>query len=138
MSELIKKLVMEKMRKNDLSMRSAAANIGVSHTTLIRILHDEPYDVPTAEKVANWLNVPVSTLLDINQPGEDGLARQIALVLRQEPALAKVFGEAMARLADGRIKPETIRALASYAASQLETRAREELSSNGGLKTEET
>ena len=134
MSELIKKLVMEKMRKNDLSMRSAAANIGVSHTTLIRILHDEPYDVPTAEKVANWLNVPVSTLLDINQPGEDGLARQIALVLRQEPALAKVFGEAMARVLEGSMTLETMRSLVSYAAFQINNR--EELAGNGGFETE--
>ena len=138
MTELLQSLIKDKMQRNDLSMRGAAAEIGISHTTLIRIMGGEPYDVPTAEKIADWLNVPVSTLLDLHEKGEDDLAKQIALVLRQEPALAKVFGEAMARLADGRIKPETIRALASYAAFQLETSAREELSSNGGLKTEET
>jgi len=135
MTDLMQSLIRDKMQRNDLSMRSAAAQIGVSHTTLIRIINGEPYDVQTAEKIANWLNVPVSTLLDLHEPGEDGLAKQISLVLRQEPALAKVFGEAMTRLAAGRISMETVRALAAYAAFQLGTSTKEELTDNGGLET---
>lgn len=137
MTDLTEALIKDKMRMNNLSMRKAAAEIGVSHTTVIRILEGEPYDIPTAEKIAVWLGVPLSTLLDLRTPGEDNLAKQIAFVLRQEPALAKVFGEAMSRLATGRLSVATIRALVSYAAFQLETNRPEQELVNGGYEIEE-
>ena len=128
MNDLTIRLIREKMARNTLSMRGASLQIGVSHTTMQRTLNGEPYDVPTAEKIAKWLHVPVSTLLDLSGDGQDALAKQIAVILVQEPKLAEIFAEAVGRVIKGKMSLETFRALASYAAFQLQLTEKGEVS----------
>lgn len=122
MTDTIARLLEERMGERGLSLRKAGREIGVAHTTLARILNGEPYDVPTAEKIADWLGMPLSTLLDTGGASEDRetLAAKIAAVLETEPRLARVFGDAMERVLNGEMSNEAFRDLAAYAAFKLQ------------------
>ena len=120
-NELMATLIREKMTKDKLSFRRAGDQVGVSHTTIQRAADGEQMDVPTTQKIADWLGIPLTTLLDLDSPTEDQLAKQIAAVLYREPQLATVFGEAMRRVIAGEMQPDTFRALAQYAAFQIQT-----------------
>jgi transcriptional regulator with XRE-family HTH domain len=120
-NELMATLVKEKMTKDKLSFRKAGDQVGVSHTTIQRVADGEQMDLPTTQKIADWLRIPLSTLLDLDSKTDDQLAKQIAAVLYREPQLATVFGEAMKRVLTGEMQPDTFRALAQYAAFQITT-----------------
>ena len=122
MTETLARLIAERLAADGMSLRQAGREIGIAHTTLKRILDGEPYDVATAQKIAGWLGVPLSTLLDAGGPTEDkdALAAQIAAVLETEPRLAEVFGKAMQRVLNGEMSNEAFRDLAAYAAFKLQ------------------
>jgi transcriptional regulator with XRE-family HTH domain len=122
MTDTIARLLEERMKERGLSLRKAGREIGLAHTTLVRILRGEPYDVSSGEKIADWLGVPLSTLLDTRGASEDTdtLAAKIAAVLETEPRLARVFGDAMERVLNGEMSNEAFRDLAAYAAFKLQ------------------
>ncbi|HEX6305121.1 MAG TPA: hypothetical protein VFZ76_13085, partial [Anaerolineales bacterium] len=82
----------------------------------------EPYDVGTAQKIADWLGVPLSTLLDTGGTPEDKdtLAAKIAAVIETEPRLARVFADAMDRVLSGEMSNKAFRDLAAYAAFKFQ------------------
>ena len=122
MTATLARLIEERMGAEVKSLRRAGREIGIAHTTLKRILEGEPYDVSTAQKIADWLGVPLSTLLDSGGTSEDKdtLAAQIAAVLETEPRLAEVFGRAMQRVLSGKMSNEAFRDLAAYAAFKIQ------------------
>jgi cyanate lyase len=120
-NELMATLINEKLTKDKLSFRKAAKQVGVAHTTIQRAADGEQMDVPTTQKIADWLGIPLTTLLDLDSKTDDQLAKQIAAVLYRSPQLATVFGEAMKRVLTGEMQPDTFRALAQYAAFQIQT-----------------
>ena len=122
MAEILARLIEERMAAAGMSLRQASREIGIAHTTLKRILDGEPYDVATAQKIADWLGVPLSPLLDTRGTSQDKdtLAAKIAAVIETQPRLARVFGDAMDRVLKGEVSNEAFRDLAAYAAFKLE------------------
>jgi transcriptional regulator with XRE-family HTH domain len=112
-------LIKERMKERGLSLRKAAEEIGVSHPTLARILDGEPYTIETAQKLANWLGVPVADFIGPATGTPNDVAQSLASILAQEPKLMAVFTEAIERVNNGRMKPETLRELLAYAAFRL-------------------
>ena len=110
----LQRLLNEKIDKWHLSMRAAAKQIGIAHTTLIRIINGEKCDMPTLQKMAEWLGVTPSSLLDTLDT--DDTATNIAAVLSAEPALAKVFNEALQRVKSGKMTQAELKDFISYAA----------------------
>lgn len=117
---MIKILLDEKMKKLGLSNREAARQIGVSHTTLNRILEGGDFDLTTLIQISNWLQVNPATLLGTLSPSADQTVSQCAVLLQSVPALANVFAEAARRVAAGTMSPDTFRDLAAYAAFRVE------------------
>lgn len=112
-------LIEDKLDSEGISARKAARQLGISHVTLYRIRDGHSYSLDIAIKIANWLGVPVSELIDAEVDSMDALAMQIAAVLKQEPELAQVFGEAMQRIADGKMTNDQLRELTAYAAWRM-------------------
>jgi transcriptional regulator with XRE-family HTH domain len=112
-------LLKDGLRSRGQSTRSAARQMGVAHTTLIRIQDGKPADVNTLIKICAWLGVSPASVLNADGMGTDVLAAQIATVLESDPKLAAVFSEAMARIISGEMQPDTLRDLAAYAAYRL-------------------
>jgi hypothetical protein len=82
---------------------------------------EEDFDLATAQKIADWLGVTPTSIIDAEGVGKDALAAQIAAVLEMEPKLAEVFGEAMQRVLDGRMDLRIFKELAAYAAYRINT-----------------
>lgn len=108
----IQAVLQQTIAEKRLSAREAARQLGVAHTTVLRILKGEPADVDTIEKVAKWTGVSLSTLLDSKD--SDDLASKIAAIIEREPDLAKALDEAMSRILAGKMKPEVLADLVSY------------------------
>lgn len=86
-------LLQEEIRKRGLSIRAAAQEIGVAHTTVIRLLDGSPVDLETLRKVCSWLNVEVGTILNTPNGDEKSLADKFAVILQRNPELRKLFDE---------------------------------------------
>lgn len=122
-------LLKDGLRSRGMSTRSAARQMGIAHTTLLRIENGRPADVSTLVKICAWLGIKPASVLNADGMGQDILAAQIAAVLESDPRLTAVFSEAMARIISGKMQPNTLRDLAAYAAYRLGIE-REELEPN--------
>lgn len=114
----LQQLITEELTTRRLSYRKAAREIGIAHTTLIRIIAGEPCDMPTVQKIATWLNVSPSALVDSMGNGNEHqeVINAIVAVISAEPELEYVFLEAGNRLQNGTMSPEEFRELVRYAA----------------------
>jgi transcriptional regulator with XRE-family HTH domain len=115
-------LLEAEMRERQLSMREAADEIGVTHTTVSRILQGKPVSVATLQNVARFLNVDPGSLLD-TQDDDEQLAKDIMTILGHEPALAGVMHEVAEKARSGEIPPETFRDIVRYAMWRLKESA---------------
>jgi transcriptional regulator with XRE-family HTH domain len=116
---LLVKMLDDKMRQRNLSLRQAGKEIGVSHTTISRILQGQTADIDTLIAMCKWLGISPSDVLDSNVEGPSGLGARIATVLETNPKLAVVFEEAIGRLEEGEITPQTIEDLIAYMSYRL-------------------
>lgn len=70
---MLQELVKQALHDRRKSIRRAASEIGIAHTTLNRIIDGQPYDLDTAQKICDWLRVDLATILSItvvNRPAE--------------------------------------------------------------------
>ncbi|MGD2158049.1 MAG: hypothetical protein PVG32_14330 [Anaerolineales bacterium] len=112
-------LLRDALDQRKLSVRAAAREIGISHTTLLRALDGENMDIPTIEKIAAWMGIRTSLLLDLE---DDDLVRSVAAFIRQDPEIAEVFQRAVNRLESGKMSPSVLRELVRYASFLMEDR----------------
>ena len=114
-TNMLTSLLKEHMRERGMSLRQAAKEIGVSHTTISRILGGQTADIDTLVAIAKWMKISPSTLMDTGGEADSKtLSAKIAAVIEQHPDLAKVFDEALSRFEAGKISTETITDLIAY------------------------
>jgi transcriptional regulator with XRE-family HTH domain len=95
-----------------------AEAIGTSHTTILRALRGELIDLDTIIKIADFLDVRASTLLD-GFGKKDTLVVRVATVVEHVPGLAKILEEASAAVDAGAADDGLIEDIVSYAAYKL-------------------
>ncbi len=117
--DLLVKMLDDKMRQLNLSLREAGKEIGVSHTTISRILQGQAADIDTLIDMCIWLGISPSDVLDSNVEGSRGLGSRIATILEANPKLALVFEEAIGRLEKDEISSQTIEDLVAYMSYRL-------------------
>jgi transcriptional regulator with XRE-family HTH domain len=111
-------LLQQAMRDKGLSSRKMAEAIGSSHTTILRALRGEAVDVETIIKIANYLGVRPSELLD-SMATDTTLPDQLAVLLAHSEELEQQLADAMERVQAGELKPEVVRDIVSYALYKL-------------------
>ena len=82
---MLRKLIGKKMKEDGLSMRTAAKEIGVSHTTVNRVLTGSPLDIPTLLAICDWLDVQPATALNSLASSSDDLVTNLALAIETMP-----------------------------------------------------
>ncbi len=90
---MIRKLLMDEIKWRGLSVRGAARDIGVAHTTVIRLLDDKPVDLETLRKVCSWLNIEMATILSTPERSEKSLVERFTIILERNPGLYRLFDE---------------------------------------------
>lgn len=115
----LSELLSESLDKAGMSVRVAAKQIGVSHATVARAANGETVEVDTLVKIADFLGVPVNSLLD-NPETPDEVYEQISIVFTIEPALKLVLTDIAKRIRDEQIDHSILSDVASYASFQLQ------------------
>jgi DNA-binding Xre family transcriptional regulator len=119
---MLKQILDQEIRRNRISNREAARQIGISHITIGRILKGDQVDLSTLNSVARWLKVNPSTLMDENAPEVDALASSLAVLLQSQPALAEMLSSAVERVEAGDLDVSTLSEVLSYMAYRLQHR----------------
>lgn len=116
---LLSILLKEAIEKKGLSERKTAEAIGVSPTTIGRVLRGESIDVDTLVAICDWMNINPSHVLDSRLSGNDSLVAALTAIVESDPRLATVFDEALEKLYNQEIGPDDLRELLRYAAYRL-------------------
>lgn len=117
---MLSEILERKMRERGLSARGVAAELGVSHTTVHRILDGETIDLDTLLRLSRWLQVRPSTLLDMEGGGEESSAfAAIAAVAEQDPRLANLLIEMARGMRAGRLDEKAVAEILSFAGYRL-------------------
>jgi DNA-binding Xre family transcriptional regulator len=95
---MIRTLLQDEIRKKGLSIRAAAQQIGVAHTTVIRLLDDQSVDLETLRKICSWLNVEVGTILNSPDKTEKSIVEKFSCILQKNPGLHQLFDEYYAKM----------------------------------------
>jgi transcriptional regulator with XRE-family HTH domain len=102
------------MDEQGLSSHKAAEAIGVSHTTILRALRGEAVDVDTIIKIANFVNVRPSELLN-SMATDATLTDQLATLLSHSRELQDTLRDALERVNAKALDPAILRDIVSYA-----------------------
>jgi len=134
---MLKDVLQGAMRSRGMSTREAAREIGISHTTVFRVIKGDPFDVDTLIAIANWLKVRPSTLLD-------SLARSdtigdLSLLIERYPGILDVLKQASVAVNQGAASQEILVDILSYALYKLSLRGDKDGPStkSGGKETSE-
>ena len=112
-------LLTEEMKKRDMSTRQVAAEIKMSHTTVIRALRGGEVDLMTVIKISEWLGVRPHTLINAMSSNKTALADKIAAVLERAPKLAKEFSKAADLIVAKKASTTILEDISAYAAYKL-------------------
>ena len=115
---MLQTLLKDEAKKRALSSRKLAEVIGTSHTTVLRALRGELVDLDTIVKIANWLNIRPSTLLD-GFGKKDNVIVSVATLVESVPGLAETLRDASKAIEEGRADPALIKDIVAYATYKL-------------------
>ena len=114
---MLQQILQKAMADRNMSSHTAAEAIGVSHTTILRALRGDRVDVDTIIKIANWLNIRPSELL--NSMSDTSLADEIAVLLSHSRELEDELKDATERVKAGHLDPAVLKDIVSYALYKL-------------------
>lgn len=118
---LLQALMRNRMKERGLSLREAAKEIGVSHTTVARIIKGHSLDLDTYIAICNWLGVSPSSFMEAQLGEEEGLSARLTSLLKTYPEIAQMLEQAMSRMQAKELDPAVVRELVAYMAFRLTT-----------------
>jgi hypothetical protein len=113
--KMIDQILQGEIRKRGMSVRQAAREIGIAHTTLQRVMDGKHADLVSYSKISSWVGVELPTLLELKQQGD--VSTQIQSLLEKNPRLLAEFQE---RIRDGvSISPNVLEDIVEYIVFKL-------------------
>jgi len=107
---MINNILQSEINKRGISVRQAAHQIGVAHTTIQRIMDGQNADLGSYEKVSRWLNIDLATLLELDDPNSD--KARIEYFLESNPKLLTEFNQ---RINNGaKLSPDAIQEVIDF------------------------
>jgi transcriptional regulator with XRE-family HTH domain len=133
---MLQTILQQEMKRRNVSSHGVAEAIGTSHTTVLRAMRGERVDVDTIIKLANWMNIRPSELL--NSMSDTSTADQLAVLLSYSPELEAELKDATERVKAGQLDPAVVRDIVSYALYKLNTSGDHNVTAaNKGARTRE-
>ncbi len=120
---MISQIVQDRITKERLSYRQAAKEIGVAHTTLVRIIEGRQIDLPTSQKLADWLGVSIASLIPTIQKQQEGL-EIFDILLQMNPNLKETLEELLFRMPFSTLDPEDLNDILEYVIFKLVVKKR--------------
>jgi transcriptional regulator with XRE-family HTH domain len=123
---LFRVILETELERRRLSVRKAAKEIGIAHTTLHGAIDGtRRLDIGTAQAIARWLKVPLSTVVEEADAAEydrNEVVQALRLVLEADPELEQTFKDAARALAAGTLSLADFRDITEYAAYKIRIR----------------
>ena len=116
---MLQKVLHEAMRDRSLSSRQASKEIGVAHTTVLRVLDGQLPSHTTLIKVAAWLGTPAQAFALLGREGNEGIAAQLMVLLDKNKELAEQFGKVLTAYNDGKIGEAEVEDIIRYISFRL-------------------
>lgn len=88
---MIETYLKDEIRNRGISIRTAAREMGVAHTTIRRALQGNDVDLSTVTAISKWLKVDVVNLLSVSS--NPTIRNQLCLSLERNPWLFAIFSE---------------------------------------------
>jgi len=101
-------ILKNKIAQKRLSIRSAALEIGIAHTTLNRILAGGNIDLDTILKISEWIGVKPSELLQLETD-------DVSLLVSSIPGLKEILAEAAEKIQTGELDISALADITAYA-----------------------
>ena len=117
---MLKTALQAAMQHRGLSSHSAAAEIGVSHTTVLRALRGDAVDVDTLVKIADWLHVRPSELLN-SLSSRATLSEDLSVLLSHSSELEQVLGDLVQSIEDGKMNKAVLDEVVAFAQYKFST-----------------
>ena len=117
---MLVQLVKTEMDTHHLSIRQAARQIGVAHTTLFRVLNSRPVDLSTLNAVCTWLDINMSTLVATEGRGDDAVVAKIAVLLQRNPGLKDVLMQELDALEEGTLSEKDMVEILAFIAFRVQ------------------
>jgi transcriptional regulator with XRE-family HTH domain len=118
MNPKISQMLLVRIQSQNLSLRETGSQIGISHTTVSRVLNGDSIDIDTLKLITDWLGVSLSDVIDDNR--HDPL-REFQTLLSGYPELLDVFSEVFEKIAAGEIDHRILDNITAYASYLVHT-----------------
>jgi transcriptional regulator with XRE-family HTH domain len=117
---MLAQVLQAELNKRGWSTRDLGKLLGVSHTTIIRILKGGTIEIDTMKKVCDWLHISVGDAVSAAAgEGKTALASKVAILIEREPKLARVFEDAIGDFEGGKLSLEELDDIIAYASYRL-------------------
>ena len=111
---MLQQVLRDAVADRGISARQAAREIGVAHTTVIRILEGHNPSHKSLQKVAEWLGTPAEAFALVNREGDDGVAAQLLVFLKRNPEVGKAFRDVMDAFNNGSIEDDDVNEILKF------------------------
>lgn len=114
-------VVTQKIREKSLSVRGAAREIGIAHTTLQRFLAGKPYDMDTVLKICKFLDIAPEAALN-SLPNTTDRYNDLVIILESEPYIAHVLLTSIEDYRSNRLTKEDLLQIMEFIAFKIQSR----------------
>jgi len=101
------------MAEKRFSLRQGAKEIGISHTTLERVMAGDGFTIESLLALSRWLGISAADALEVAD--KDDSSAKLQVLLQYYPKLTSVFTQAVDLIAQGKLDPGVLNELANYA-----------------------
>lgn len=85
---MLQRMLQEEIRSRGISIREASRQIGLSHSTVFRVLDGKQLDLPTIELICKWLGINTSEVLRLPKSQSPTTADKLAVLISRNPRLS--------------------------------------------------
>lgn len=114
-------ILTHKIQEEHISMREAARQIGIAHTTLQRFLAGKPYDMDTVLNICKFLDIAPEAALNSLTNNTDRY-NDLVIVLQSEPYIAHVLLTSIEDYRANRLTKEDLLQIMEFVAFKIQSR----------------
>jgi DNA-binding Xre family transcriptional regulator len=119
MAKSLQDLVNLRLKEDNLSLRKAADQANVAHTTIDRIRKGEQVDLGTVKKICDWLGTPVSSILDIGNK-QSPKAEEVVALFSLNDEFLEVFYEIAEKVKSEEVDTDILNEITAFADFRLQ------------------
>jgi len=121
---MLAQLLSAELASKNISIRAAAREIGLSHTSIYRVLKGKNVDLLTLEKIALWMNIPLALLANTlpREKSDSVITEKLNLLLFRNPSLKDILKIILDGFEANLLLEEDIEEILNFAAFKIVSR----------------